>query len=128
MALFTKKSPEQKLAKIQEKAIDAARRAGVDTEGAVAVGHAINLDRAYVTLVVRPDRVEIVNHGKVGSPMKEGAGRVVITGEQVSSVSDRREAGRSILEIVHGGGVVTQYVTSHEEAPVLARAIRQIAS
>lgn len=125
MGLFTKKSPAEKLAGLQQKAAADAAKAGVDVTGALAVAHSINRDHAYVTLVVRPERVEVINHGRVGSPMKQDAGTVVVPVEKISAVSTRQDAGRAVLVVEYGGHEVT-YWTSHTEAPVLADTIRDL--
>lgn len=123
MGLFTKKSPAEKLAQKQQKALEEARRAGVETMDALAVAHSINMDRAYVTLVVRPERVEVHNHGKVGDPLHTGRGVHVVRAEELQSVSWRFDAGRAIVEVEYAGGQSLGYHTSHEEAPVLAEKI-----
>ncbi|MDP9443619.1 MAG: hypothetical protein M3P83_04425 [Actinomycetota bacterium] len=65
---------EDKRAKQEAKARATASKKGIDVDGALVVAHTLNEDGAPETLVVWPDRIELHNHGKVGSLFGKGKG------------------------------------------------------
>lgn len=124
MGLFTKKDPAEKLEKLQVKSREKATKAGVDVAGALAVGHDLNDDAAHCTFVVWPDRVELHNHGKIGSVTRSGAGVTTLPLAQVSSVSANNAGIYGLVQVVAGVQVL-EFRTNQIEAPALADAVRQ---
>ncbi len=130
MGFLSRKSPEQKAAERDEKARRAAVAAGVDVDGALAVAHRINAvsggNHAWRTLVVRPDRVELHDHGAIGTPHKDGQGVQTLPVARITSVeSVNHPKGWSDVRI-HSAGETLEFGADQDHAPVLRNTITQL--
>lgn len=121
MGIFSKKSPEEQVAAADAKARAKAAKKGVD-EGAIAVAHDLSEDTAHCTFILWPDRVEIHNHGKVGSLTGKGAGVESIPLSRVASVDVARKGVFSVVR-VHGSGHSLEYRTDSIQGPRLRREV-----
>lgn len=120
MGLFSKKTPaeaatkeETAFQKTQAIARRGASKRGVDLSDAVICAHDLQgglKDMSEATFVLRPGRVEIVNHGKTGTFLKAGAGVESIPIDRIASVQCRNEGIRAVVEI-HGSGNSLTYRT-----------------
>lgn len=128
MGLFTRKTPDQKAAEIEAKARQEAERAGVDIDGALAVGHHLAPEGngfAWRTLVIRPDRVELHHHGQVATLSKEGRGVRTIPVEKITSVKSENDDGINEVTIYASGDDLT-FRAKQEQGPRLAATVAEL--
>jgi hypothetical protein len=89
---------ESKARAVSDKARAKAEKKGVIVAGAVAVGHTFD-NSADQFLIVFPDRVDLVNTGKMGSLLRSGAGTETIPVSRISSAECRNKGIWSVLEV-----------------------------
>lgn len=132
MGLFSKKTPESAAVKeeaafhkTQEIARKGATKRGVDLSDALIFSHDLQgslKDMSEATFVLRPGRVEILNHGKTGTMLKAGAGVESIPVDRIASVQCRNEGIGAVLDI-HGSGNSLTYRTDVITGPRLRAAV-----
>ena len=93
---------DQRARDLSEKMRAKAAKKGVNVDGALAVGHTIE-DSGEQFLVVFPDRIDLVNRGKMGSLLRSGAGTESIPTSRISSVECANKGISAVLE-VHTSG------------------------
>ncbi|GAA4951684.1 SHOCT domain-containing protein [Actinoplanes utahensis] len=97
------------------RALDKARRNGLDVTGTLAAAHTRD-GGAELYLLVYPDRLELASTGNL---MRTGAGRERIPLTDITSVTARDRLFRSSLEIGVGGHMVS-FTTDRPTAAYLA--------
>jgi len=102
------------------RALDKARRNGLDVTGALAVAHTRD-GGADLYLLVYPDRLELASTGNL---MRSGAGRERILLPDITSVTARDRLFRSALEIGTGGHTLS-FSTDRATAGYLAALVQQ---
>ncbi|MCM3662499.1 SHOCT domain-containing protein [Georgenia satyanarayanai] len=107
--------------KSEEAARKKAQKKGIDVSGSVAVGYVFD-DSADKFLVVFPDRVELINRGKMGSLLRAGAGAETVPTSRISSVESRNKGIWNVLEI-HTSGNVVEFKADHVSGPYLREVI-----
>jgi hypothetical protein len=104
------------------KARKKAAKAGINVDGAVFVDRSLSKDSHWQTLAVFPDRIEFVDHGKVGTFTRKGAGMEAWRYDRITAVSATKAGAIYSNVNIVGPGATLQFRTAH----VLASHLRSV--
>lgn len=122
-ALAAQAKQHQRAQATEAKSRAKAQKKGIAVDGALAVGHTFD-DSADQFLLVFPDRVELINRGKVGSLFRSGAGTETMAMDRITSTEVTNRGIWAVVE-VHASGNSVEFKADQILGPYLRHVIQE---